>query len=384
MADWRQIQARIRKAKNSPDPSAKLTELYQRTRDAMVAWELGAIEEKAEHKDQAGSWYTIAAQRFRRGDWKKKAEEALTRLGIALPSPQTETSEPSAAREDVEVRESAAENRHKGESESAGEELLVGEIPENESAAETTPMETTTASGNISSAGEQGRKKRRRGRRGGRGRRRKGPGGSGLPNQAFAERPPAQGATTAIPRSESVERRSPERAERAEPLIPKEFRAPEQLPPPQLPSERTAHGRAADPGLASRMAGLESKLRRLLGSPLHRLDDVDDAPAGPGVFLLSDSDQTTSYYVEACQTLRIGCANLGRSGNRNAKNARGGRGFGDSGLKSKLADYLGINETKVSQYMKDHCVLRWIQLDDDAQVLAHFAIGVLRTPLNLE
>src|SRR5574340_1843522 len=81
MADWRQIQARIRKAKSGRDPSAKLSELYQRTRDAMVAWELGAIEEKAEHQGEAAKWYTIAAQRFRRADWKKKAEEALTRLG---------------------------------------------------------------------------------------------------------------------------------------------------------------------------------------------------------------------------------------------------------------------------------------------------------------
>ena len=47
MADWRQIQARIRKAKNSPDAPTKLSELYQRTRDAMVAWELALIEEKA-------------------------------------------------------------------------------------------------------------------------------------------------------------------------------------------------------------------------------------------------------------------------------------------------------------------------------------------------
>jgi len=29
-------------------------------------------------------------------------------------------------------------------------------------------------------------------------------------------------------------------------------------------------------------------------------------------------------------------------------------------------------------------VIRWIQLDDEAPLLAHFAIGVLRTPLNLE
>jgi hypothetical protein len=102
------------------------------------------------------------------------------------------------------------------------------------------------------------------------------------------------------------------------------------------------------------------------------------------VFLLSDSDQITSYYIEACQTLRIGAANLVRGG-RSAKNSRGGRGYSsETGLKAKLAEYLGISEAKVSQYMKDHCVIRWIQLDDEAPLLAHFAIGVLRTPLNLE
>src|SRR5215469_3622200 len=87
MADWRQIQARIRKAKNSPDAATKLSELFQRTRDAMVAWELGAIEEKSGHNEEAVRWYIISAQRFRRADWKKKAEEALTRLGFELPEP---------------------------------------------------------------------------------------------------------------------------------------------------------------------------------------------------------------------------------------------------------------------------------------------------------
>jgi len=48
MADWRQIQARIRKAKNAPDALGKLSELYSRTRDAMVAWELGTIKVRAE------------------------------------------------------------------------------------------------------------------------------------------------------------------------------------------------------------------------------------------------------------------------------------------------------------------------------------------------
>ena len=86
MADWRQIQARIRKAKHSPDAHTKLSELYERTRDAMVAWELGAIEEKAARNDEAAKWYTISAERFRRAEWKKKAEEALVRLGVELPA----------------------------------------------------------------------------------------------------------------------------------------------------------------------------------------------------------------------------------------------------------------------------------------------------------
>jgi hypothetical protein len=135
------------------------------------------------------------------------------------------------------------------------------------------------------------------------------------------------------------------------------------------------------------MSHLESMLRRLVASPLHRLD-TEEAPAGPGVFLLSDSDQITSYYVESCQTLRVGVGNLARGTGSTrgsaGKSTRSTRSSFDSGLKAKLAEHLGISEAKVSQYLKDHCVVRWIQLDDDAPHLAHFAIGVLRTPLNLD
>ena len=96
--------------------------------------------------------------------------------------------------------------------------------------------------------------------------------------------------------------------------------------------------------------------------------------------MLSDSDQVTSYYIEACQTLRIGVGNMVR---RRGK-GQSGRGQSEGGIQSRLADYLGINDAKVSQYLKDHCVVRWIQLDDEAPHLAHFAIAVLRTPLNLD
>jgi hypothetical protein len=397
MADWRQIQARIRKAKNSPEAQAKLNELYQRTRDAMVAWELGAIEEKAEHNAEAGNWYMIAAQRFRRADWRKKAEEALTRLGIEIPPPLTPSEQ--AARP---ARETRADSEHHAE---AGEEssgaaanefeesddtrlpLALGEISEaHEEGASSAP---STTGATAADGSPLGKRKRRRGRRGGRGRRRKGgPAAPGLPAQAFAGSTESQTSQprTEAPRAPAFERQFTERPERVayEPPTPAQERPMRaELPAPQLPSERAAHGRG-DPALASRMAHLESLLRRLVTSPLHRLDESEDAPAGPGVFLLSDSDQITSYYVEACQTLRIGAGNLVRGG-RAGKNSRGGRGYStETGLKAKLAEYLGINETKVSQYMKDHCVIRWIQLDDEAPLLAHFAIGVLRTPLNLE
>jgi hypothetical protein len=388
MADWRQIQARIRKAKNAVDARAKLSELFQRTHDAMVAWELALIEEKAERAAEAARWYTVAAQRFRRAEWKKKAEEALTRLGVALPAPGIDGGGETHAA-------AAGEPAQGGQAELP---LALGEIshvPAAEGAIEAhaeTQSETQPEIGGAAAAevSEPGKKKRRRGRRGGRGRRRKGAPAPGLPAKAYAEpsAPTSTPAPAAMPharphagRVESIER-TPAPAH-APPEPPR--RAHVELPAPTLPSERTAHGRAGDPALASRLAHLESMLRRLVSSPLHRLDEADEAPAGPGVFLLSDSDQITSYYVEACQTLRVGLGNLVRGGRGATKGGRG-RGYSAdaSGFKAKLAEHLGINEAKVAQYLKDHCVVRWIQLDDDAPHLAHFAIAVLRTPLNME
>jgi hypothetical protein len=380
MADWRQIQARIRKAKNAPDAHRKLSELFQRTRDAMVAWELALIEEKAERTDEAGRWYTIAAQRFRRAEWKKKAEEALARLGIAMPAPGEEP----AAEPRVEAREVT---------EQVSFPLALGEIPhipEVDTSTHTAESESESSAGltGAAEAGDGGKRKRRRGRRGGRGRRRKGASAApGLPSQSFAE------STAAVreqqPRAHMARVEPPVRTPSPSYAPPEPPRRVQVEPPePTLPSERTAHGRAGDPALASRLVHLESMLRRLVSSPLHRLDEADEAPAGPGVFLLSDSDQISSYYVEACQTLRVGIGNLvrGGRGGGGSKGSRGGRsGYSsDSGLKAKLAEHLEISEAKVGQYLKDHCVVRWIQLDDDAPLLAHFAIAVLRTPLNMD
>jgi hypothetical protein len=406
MADWRQIQARIRKAKNSADAKVKLSELYQRTRDAMVAWELGVVEEKAERNEDAVKWFTIAAERFRRADWKKKAEEALTRLGAPLPQPGAKpTAEPIFVPQSAAEPASSRANEHSDDAPEPQAQLALGEVS-GEDSADDTEEESAPSSGAEShgaaavadASDATSKKKRRRGRRGGRGRRRKGPPAPGLPSQAFASSSSTSAPSmhAAQPRPQAPRMQTPSPAPRAESFEPASAvsAAPQQEmdrsarsepAAPMLPSERTAHGRAGDPALASRMSKLESMLRRLVASPLHRLDELEAAPAGPGVFLLSDSDQITSYYVEACQTLRVGLGNLARgSGRSTTKVARGGRPAFDSGLKTKLAEHLGIGEAKVSQYLKDHCVVRWIQLDDDAPHLAHFAIGVLRTPLNLD
>ncbi len=60
------------------------------------------------------------------------------------------------------------------------------------------------------------------------------------------------------------------------------------------------------------------------------------------MLLLSDSDQVTHYYIEACQTLRIGVGNL----------LRGGRGSEAVRLKERMAENLGIAESRVPKYLE--------------------------------
>src|SRR6516164_2647784 len=84
MADWKQITARIRRARTGKDPAAQLTVLFSKTRDAMVAFELARFFESTGNSDDAGKWYLTAAERFRRSDWKAKAQESATRLGATV------------------------------------------------------------------------------------------------------------------------------------------------------------------------------------------------------------------------------------------------------------------------------------------------------------
>jgi hypothetical protein len=51
-------------------------------------------------------------------------------------------------------------------------------------------------------------------------------------------------------------------------------------------------------------------------------------------------------------------------------------------IKPRLAEYLGIPEPRVTKYLAEHCVVRWLQLDEGASNFAHFVIAVLRPALN--
>jgi hypothetical protein len=390
MADWRQIQARIRKAKASGDAPAKLAELYEHTRDAMVAFELARWQEKAGEHAEAARWYTAAAERFRRSQWKSKAEAALARLKSPTPSAAStaeavEESDSSQAASEGAARESwapppsearATDNSAAASGPSASETREESESIGNvEGASDVAdqPKNAAEAGGNTPLPGKAaqdergGGRARRRGTRGGRNRRRGG-------------QRPSSGTAVAQPRwqAEDSQLQTPRSTPAAAPplplSIPESASASAQITETgPSPVSWRGRSRAGEPALASRMAQLESQLRRMLACPQAPLGEAESAPAGPGVLLLSDSDSVTHYYVESCQTLRIAIGNL----------VRGGRGGKDlPRLKERMAENLGIAESRVTNYLKEHCAVRWLQLDEGATELAHFAIAVLRPVVN--
>jgi hypothetical protein len=366
VSDWRQIQARIRKARTSADPPGQLAALYERTRDAMVAFELAQIHEKAGAPGEAARWYTAAAERFRRAQWKQKAEEALTRLGApipiapAAPSPSESNVEPAVRSELIITEYSEGQVSEAAGEPDGGQQEAVFEQP----AVTPVPAQVIVE--------VPGHRRKRRGRRGGRGRNKGGR--TGAPDA----RTPAQATTEP---SSSERAAGPHPTPIIRPFISEEFserpsreaESVSSFEPAASGSSLQSRARAGDPALSSRMAKLESQLRRMLASSLHSVDQPEDAPAGPGVFLITDSDQTCYYYIEACQTLRVGIGNLLRSGRGSREGAN---------LKEKLAEHLGINEARVGKYLKDHCIVRWLQLDEGAPLLAHFAIAILRPVAN--
>lgn len=357
MADWKQITARIRRARSGKDPVGQLANLYQKTSDAMVAFELAKLFESSGQNSDAAKWYSTAAAKFRRADWKNKAQEGAIRLGGGSAEGVAEGSAPSDGEFHLVPPEPAPEEK----------ELPFEKNPEALESAVAVTSEIQEATKQETSSPLEKGKSRRRGRRGGRNRRR-GPAANertGPPSSRSSKTGERIESTSPDVQAEAPDQPTPERAvpSRAVPSQPVE-------PLGELgPSPK---GRYGDPGLSSRISLLEMQFRRLLACPPAKLNEADRAPAGPGVFVLTDSDLTTYYYVEACQTLRIAVGNLIRGGNRRGADA----------IKPQLAEHLGIPDTKVAKYLADHCVVRWLQLDEGASNFAHFAIAVLRPILN--
>ncbi len=366
MADWKQITARIRRARTGKDPVGQLSNLYEKTRDAMVAFELARYFETAGQNPEAAKWYLAAAERFRRADWKTKAQEAAVRLGAEVSAVDTAHSSgdfmltpPAIA--DPELASSADSSGADGSP--AGLESSNA----NASSESETESEGVAAAPAAESEDSPDKKRRRRGRRGGRNRRKAEPskGSAAVSASSPEQTPRAKGLPPRV-FDEPVEPR-PSRAasSRAIPSLP--------IEPSGEPGGPAVRGRSGDPGLSSRLSLLEMQLRRLLTCPPVKLSEADHAPVGPGVFVLTDSDLTSYYYVEACQTLRIAIGNLLR-GNASRRGA-------DS-LKPQLAEHLGIPESRVTKYLADHCVVRWLQLDEGASHFAHFVTAVIRPTLN--
>ena len=362
MADWKQITARIRRARTGKDPVGQLSNLYEKTRDAMVAFELARYFETTGQNSEAAKWYLAAAERFRRADWKTKAQEAAARLGAEVAAVDPAQSSGDFMSSPLPV----------GDAEPAPDQTSAP----SESLAAPPESDTEAEAASLAPAGESAdspdKKRRRRGRRGGRNRRKgEDPKGAAAvsASRATESATPAKGLPSRV-FDEPAEPPRPSRAagSRTIPALPVD-----PIGEPGEPGGPSVRGRSGDPGLSSRLSLLEMQLRRLLTCPPVKLSEADHAPVGPGVFVLTDSDLTSYYYVEACQTLRIAVGNLLRGG--------ASRRGADS-LKPQLAEHLGIPESRVTKYLADHCVVRWLQLDEGASHFAHFVTAIIRPTLN--
>jgi len=168
MTDWKQITARIRRARTSKDPAGQLSNLYQKTRDAMVAFELAKYFETSGRMPMLLMVFSGGGEISPRGLEDQSAGSGGAACGapgeipleagappageFALTPPPVSAQEPSLPFEqNPEALESSV--------------AITSEV-----------QQATDSSGNVPVSTESERKGRRRGRRGGRNRRKGGVG----------------------------------------------------------------------------------------------------------------------------------------------------------------------------------------------------------------
>src|SRR5258708_13985493 len=66
MADWKQITARIRRPRTGKDPAAQLSNLYEKTQDTMVPFDLARYFKSSSQNAEPAKWHTTPARRFHR------------------------------------------------------------------------------------------------------------------------------------------------------------------------------------------------------------------------------------------------------------------------------------------------------------------------------
>jgi hypothetical protein len=306
----------------------------------MVAFELAQLHEKAGVTSEAVRWFTTAAERFRRPQWKQKAEEGLVRLGAPIPAPPAPaaegvavsetTAEPVTRLEPIIAEFSEEETNESGEEMSEGEQESVFEQPPAGVAA------SPDAAGQSVDAGPD-RRRRRRGRRGGRGRHKgaRTAAPAQLLSQLRQPAPPSMFDRAAEPRTHfplarpaaSVEITADSRVREPEPardlracLLFRLHRCPRRAFARAIPRFPRAW-RSSNPSFAAFWL-----------APCIRWSRPTRRPPGPASSSSRIRTLTTYYYAESCQTLRVGIGNMLRSG-------RGSRE--GSNLKEKLAEHLG-------------------------------------------
>ena len=305
----------------------------------MVAFELAQIHEKAGTNSEAARWYTAAAERFRRAQWKQKAEEALTRLGAPIPvapaaASVSETSpEPATRLEPIITEYSEVQVSEVTGEPDGGQQEAVFEQPAAAYSAGITASPGRGSRAIVVNAGD-----------------------AEVAAAATKARAQAHRLPQCRLRFPLRHHRSSAQQNRVLCLscvlsFPRNFRNAEHpswnlLAVSSLPHRvhriRRALARAI-PLFPRAWPSWNPSFAACWPLPCIPVDQPEDAPAGPGVFLITDTDQTCYYYIEACQTLRVGIGNLLRSGRGSREGAN---------LKEKLAEHLGINEARVGKYLE--------------------------------